>query len=139
MPAHGLHDRVAVLPRRKAGANADDDGCVRPLRAQISLGENCVHHRDGVQLSRLVAFRIDQHGDVPLRENLLCRVRVLGERGGNSLHRRLALHNRFRIADRTTNGRWNGQIAHHDGKAALMQPIRDTGREIPRAANPNDH
>ena len=45
--AHRLDDRVAVLPRREAGADAHDDRRVVDLRAEIALGENRVHERVG--------------------------------------------------------------------------------------------
>ena len=130
---------MAVLPRREAGADADDDGRVADPHAEVALGENRVDERIRPQRFAAGACRIGEHGDLPRRENFL-RLRGRCRRARRHvLDRGRAQHKRLREADRAADGRGLFEVGHHHVQPRAVQPQGDAGGEIPRAANQNSH
>ena len=65
MAAHGLDDRVAVLPRAEAGADADDERRVGDCGAEILFCEDRVDHHVRPQPRAADGPGVGEHGDLP--------------------------------------------------------------------------
>ena len=139
MAAHGLDDRVAVLPRREAGADADDDRRVGDPCAKVALGKDGVHQRVGRERFTAGAARVGEHRDNALREQGARLVRVCGRTGDHILDRRFAVDDGFGEGDRAADGRRALQIGQHDPDAAAPKAQRDAGGEIARPADQRKH
>ena len=95
--AHGLDDRAAVLPRREAGADADDDRRVGDPCAKVALGRMMAStSASGASASRQAQPGVGEHGNDALREQGARLVRVCGQTGGHILDRRFAVDDGWR-------------------------------------------
>ena len=139
MAAHGLDDRAAVLPRREAGADTDDNGRVGDPCAKVALGQNGVHQRVGMQVGAAGTVGVGQHRNDALREQGARLVRVCGQTGGHILDRRFAVDDGFGEGDRAADRRRTLQIGQHDPDAAAPKAQRDAGGEIARPADQRKH
>ena len=116
--AHRFHNRVAVLARCKARADAHNDGRVSDLRAKVALGKDSVHQRVGRERFTAGAARVGKHGNDALREQGARLVRVCSQTGGHILDRRFAVDDGFGEGDRAADCRRALQIGQHDPDAA---------------------
>ena len=139
MAAHGLDDRVAVLSRREAGADADDDRRVGDPCAKVALGKDSVHQRVRRERFTTGAAGVGKHGNDALREQGARLVRVCSQTGGHILDRRFAVDDGFGEGDRAADGRRTLQIGQHDPDAAAPKAQRDAGGEIARPADQRKH
>ena len=137
--AHRLDDRVAVLPRREAGADAHDDRRVVDLRAEIALGKNRVHERVRRELLATGALRVGQNRQRTLAQQLLRLRGILRAHGAQALDRCLSVDDGIGKRHRAADGRRAGEVGHHHVDPAAPQSHGRAARDVSCAANQCKH
>ena len=139
MAPHGLHHGVAVLPRREAGSDADNNRRIVYFRAQVALGQDGVHQGVGPQLGAAGTVRVRQHRDQAPAQQALRLLDAVRPTGGHILHRHLPQQDSLGKADRAADGSGSGQVSHDHLHPGPVQPQGNAGGDIPGAANENLH
>ena len=139
MAPHRFHDRMAVLARCKARADAHNDGRVSDLRAKVALGKDRIHKRIGRKLLATPALRVRQNGQHTLAQQLHRLRGVLRAHGAQPLDRRFPVDDGVRKGNRAANGRRPLQIGHHHIDAAAPQSHGSAARDVSCAANQCKH
>ena len=68
--AHRLNDRVAVAPGAEAGADTDDQRCIRNRRAKVFLCQNRVNQHIRPQPCAALCLRVRQNRNIAVSQNM---------------------------------------------------------------------